>query len=151
MIIYTDGATSNNGKENAYGGWAFVVVDDNNNFIYSKSGSLNNTTNNICELTAVIEACYYALGNSSAFEKVEIISDSAYIINCYNQKWYYSWQRNGWRNSKKEPVANKELWEELIPFFEKVEFEFVKVKGHAENKWNNLADELAVKAKFEKI
>jgi ribonuclease HI len=80
--------------------------------------------------------------------EIVVYSDSAYVINCYKQKWYKKWQVNGWINSKKQPVANKELWEQLIPYFENPFFSFEKVAGHADNKYNNLVDEMAVKAKF---
>lgn len=148
MIIYTDGATSNNGTQNAVGGWAFVVVnEDENQLIYSASGHLNNTTNNRCELTAIIQACEYA---SHSNETVKIFSDSAYCINCYKQKWYLNWQKNGWKNSSRQPVINKDLWEQLIPFFENPIFTFEKVTGHSNNKWNNYVDEKAVSAKLTK-
>lgn len=81
-----------------------------------------------------------------------IYSDSAYIINCITQKWYKKWQTNGWRNSKKEPVANRELWERLIPYFENPRFSFEKVKGHSgEKDWNDYVDRLAVEAKKTKL
>lgn len=142
--IYTDGATSSNGYEGATGGWSFVVADDSN---LLRTGHVENATNNICEMLAIINACKFA-ENSLYTEPIVIYSDSAYVINCYKQKWYKKWQLNGWINSKKQPVANKELWEQLIPYFENNKFDFVKVKGHADNKYNILADKLAVEAKF---
>ena len=81
-------------------------------------------------------------------EKITIRTDSAYCHNCYTQKWYKNWQKNGWKNSKKEPVANKTLWLQLIPFFENTNFIFEKVKGHTGAKdWNNEVDKLAVEAR----
>lgn len=142
--IYTDGATSGNGYENAQGGWAWILLDENNELIERVDGHINNATNNICELTAVIDACE----NVDPDKEYIIYSDSAYIINCYKDKWYRKWLQNGWVNSKRQPVANKELWERLIPFFENSNFYFEKVKGHANNKFNNMVDEMAVKAKF---
>lgn len=76
-----------------------------------------------------------------------VYSDSAYIINCYKQKWYNKWQINDWKNSKKEPVANKELWEQLIPYFDNVMFSFEKVPGHAGHVYNEMVDQMAVQAK----
>lgn len=142
--IYTDGATSKNGHENAPGGWAWILLDKNERILMCDSGHVFRATNNICELLAVIDAC------ESVSSKAEytIYSDSAYIINCYKDKWYVKWLANGWVNSKKQPVANKELWERLIPYFENPNFHFEKVKGHANNKFNNIVDEMAVKAKF---
>ena len=76
-----------------------------------------------------------------------IYSDSAYCINCYKDKWWVKWEQNGWINSKKQPVQNKELWKRLIPFFKDARFIFKKVAAHQNNYWNNYVDELAVKAK----
>ena len=144
--IYTDGATSGNGYEGAQGGWAWILLDENENIIQKGVGHLDNATNNICELAAVIDACRYAtsLDNSTFI----IYSDSSYVINCYKEKWYKKWQLNGWRNSKGHTVANKELWKYLIPYFEDSRFTFEKVKGHANNKYNNLVDKMAVEAKI---
>lgn len=143
-IIYTDGATSNNGYEGAQGGWAFIVLDEQEKIIWKSVGYVENATNNICELLAVINACEYVKQD----EDYIIYSDSAYVINCYKQKWYKKWQLNGWRNAKKQPVANKELWERLIVYFDKPNFHFEKVAGHADNKYNNLVDRMAVEAKM---
>ena len=146
--IYTDGATSGNGYEGAQGGWAWILLDENENIILKGCGHIDNATNNICELTAVIDAC-----RRTDFDKEYVVySDSAYIINCYKDKWYKKWELNGWLTSKRQPVANKELWEELIYYFEKPNFHFMKVKGHADtldqhSKWNNYVDKLAVEAK----
>lgn len=146
--LYTDGATSNNGKEGSFGGYAWALIA-NDKLIKESSHSESPTTNNICELKAVINGCEEALEWLEPFDVVLVYSDSAYIINCYKQNWYKAWERNGWLNSKKEPVANKELWKELIPFFEHYQFYFEKVKGHSTDKWNNYVDRLAVEAKME--
>ena len=97
------------------------------------------------ELIAAAEALDYLFYNEICipFDSVIIYTDSAYLHNCYTQKWYVNWQNNGWRNTKKEKVANQDLWERLIRYFEMPEVEFVKVKGHADNKWNNYVDGLA--------
>ena len=149
--IYTDGATSGNGYEGAQGGWAWILLDEDDNIFAKVAGHIDNATNNICELTAVIDACHYAyckINPADPNPTFTIYSDSAYIINCYKEKWYKKWQKNGWVNSKKQPVANKEFWEYLIPFFEDPRFSFEKVAGHADNKYNNLVDKMAVEAKF---
>ena len=78
-----------------------------------------------------------------------IYTDSAYLINCANQGWYLKWMTNGWMTSQKPPVANKELWEELVPTFDDTRFEYRKVRGHQKgdsftSRWNNYADSLAV-------
>ena len=145
MISYTDGATSNNGYSNSQGGWAFIIIKDNE-IIYKNNGSIKNSTNNICELTAVIKACEY-LEKYYPLENNIIYTDSAYIANCYIQKWYKKWISNNWLTSKKTKVLNQSLWESLIPYFEKNNFNFEKVKGHADDKFNKIVDGLAVEAK----
>ncbi len=150
--IYTDGATSDNGKADAVGGYAWAILDNEDNLLFYDSGCVKNATNNICELLAIINGCEKALTIIKEFDSVIVYSDSAYCINCKKQNWYKNWQNNGWKNSKKQPVANQDLWERLIPFFEDTRFTFEKVKGHADDKtihskWNNFVDDLAVKAK----
>lgn len=152
LHMYTDGAVSNNGKEGAYGGWCFVCSNNG----HLKCGYVEPATNQICELLGVINACKTAhsiITENNAFpvEEVTIHSDSAYIVNCYKQQWWKTWEVNGWKNSKKEPVANQELWEELIPFFQAPNFHFEKVKGHSGNEWNEVADTWAVAAKVNKF
>ena len=147
MKIYTDGATSNNGYDGAKGGWAWIIVDDrppDHYVIKGGTGMAQNVTNNQCELMALIEACEAAEQIGGDFE---VYSDSAYCINCCQQEWWKKWMQNGWKNSKKEPVANKELWERLIPFFIMNNFKFYKVKGHSDDFWNNYVDCMAVEAK----
>lgn len=145
--VYTDGATSNNGSDQAYGGWAAVfTIDETLDHAYN-GGLMPPTTNNICELTAIQKAC--ELAQISNKLPITVYSDSAYIINCYKQKWYKKWQENGWLTSNHKPVANKELWEQIIPFFEDENYSFEKIKGHVGHIWNELADKEAVAAKKE--
>ena len=101
----------------------------------------------------MIKGCEKALELSGGKENITVLSDSAYCINCYKQGWWRAWVSNGWVNSKKEPVANKELWRQLIPFFENPLFSFVKVKGHngndtADAYWNDIVDKMAVNARL---
>lgn len=134
VIIYTDGACSGNPGP---GGWGSVLMyKDNKKEI---SGSKENTTNNVMELTAVIEGLKLLKFKCN----VKLYSDSAYVVNAFNQKWIYGWIKNGWKNSNKEPVKNKELWQELYELTKKHNVEFIKVKGHADNIYNNRCDELA--------
>jgi ribonuclease HI len=96
------------------------------------------------ELTAAANALDWTINEAACpFDRIVVYTDSAYLHNCYAQKWYRSWQMNGWKNSKKQPVANRDLWERLIPYFELPEVEFVKVKGHAGNKYNEIVDTMA--------
>lgn len=146
--IYTDGATSNNGRDNAIGGWAYALITDDT-LICSRAGSIRPATNNICELKAILEGCRTVIPLLRDIDSVIIYSDSAYCINCVEEKWYKKWIKNNWINSSKQPVKNKELWEQLIPFFDDPRFQWVKVKGHDGNFWNEYVDKLAVRARLE--
>lgn len=139
--IYTDGSLKKTGSL-TYGGWAYIVVRDNRD-IYYASDSEYNTTNQRMELKAIAEALNYAKSIRRNVEKVIIYSDSAYAINCYLKEWYINWQNNGWINSKGEDVANKDLWLQIIPYFDNFWYDFRKVEGHAGNYWNEKCDEMA--------
>ena len=146
--IYTDGATSKNGYEGSVGGWGWVIYDSERNIVVEEgNGADVDTTNNQCELTAMIEACCAARKYMNDDDFAVIYSDSAYIINCYKEKWYYKWQENGWVNVKRAPIANKTEWKILIFFFKNSQFDFRKVRGHSGIKGNERADELAVNAR----
>lgn len=141
IIIYTDGACSNNQSSDNIGGYGAILTYKN----HKKEifGGSINTTNNIMELKAMIEAL--KLVKNKKIE-TEVYSDSAYIVNCINQKWYENWRRNNWKNSKKDPVKNKELWMELIDLIESFDnIKIIKVKGHSGIDLNEKADELANK------
>ena len=146
--IYTDGSC----KGGQFGGWAFMVVQDSR-LIYAASGMEYPSTNQRMELTAIAEALDYIAPLRTPHQRVKLYSDSAYAINCYSQKWFQTWQLNGWATSSQKPVANQELWYRIIPFFTHWWFSFFKVKGHADNIWNNRCDKMAQdaaeKCKFE--
>ena len=144
MKVYTDGATSGNGAADAVGGWAFIALSDDLKEHFHDSGFVHGATNNLCELLAAIKGCDAV---AHIDENHIVYSDSAYLVNCYKEKWYKKWQTNGWKNSARMPVKNKELWEKLIPYFESERFSFERVPGHSGNKWNEEADRLAVEAK----
>ena len=134
VIIYTDGACSGNPGP---GGWgAILMINENKKEI---SGGNKNTTNNVMELTAVIEALKLLKRPCN----VNLYSASAYVVNAFLQNWILGWIKNGWKNSNKEDVKNKELWQELISLTKVHNVTFHKVKGHADNKYNNRCDELA--------
>lgn len=134
VTIYTDGACSGNPGP---GGWgAILMYKDAKKEI---SGGVLDTTNNIMEITAVIEAL-----KSLKFPcNVELYSDSAYVVNAFKENWIDGWLKNNWKTSGKKPVKNKELWQELLKLLEIHTVEFIKVKGHADNEYNNRCDELA--------
>lgn len=140
VTIYTDGGCRGNGTENALGAYGIVLDDGQNRKEVKKA--VRGTTNNVMELTAVIEALRLLKTPCN----VTIYSDSAYVVNATNNKWISNWQMNGWRNSKKEPVANKELWLELIKVKSIHNVTFIKVKGHSDNKGNDRCDELVNEA-----
>ena len=134
VIIYTDGACSGNPGP---GGWgAILMYKENKKEI---SGGKNNTTNNIMELTAAVEGLKLLKYPC----KVKLYSDSAYLVNGFKQGWIYNWQKNNWKTAGKEPVKNKEIWEELYNLTKIHDVEFIKVKGHSDNEYNNRCDELA--------
>lgn len=148
--IYTDGGCSGNGYSHSNGGWAFLVINEDNKPIGGGHGNEAPSTNQRMELTAAIKGCeHLKLFNQELIDKIEIYSDSAYLVNCVTQKWYENWQKNGWKNSKKEDVANRDLWEQLIPYFNNPQFSFIKVNGHSGNYWNEQVDKLTQIARKE--
>ena len=123
--IYTDGACSGNQFEKNAGGWGVIL--EYGGHIKENFGGEPNTTNNRMEMTALIE------GLSSLTKKnynVWVFSDSSYLINCFQKRWYEKWERNGWLTSGKKPVENRDLWEKLLVFLPDYEFSFFHIKGH---------------------
>lgn len=147
MVVryYTDGSCRKNGTINAIGAWGFIGVYDNDTSFIAHADLEENSTNQRCELLAILGACKHAEKNFDSFTDVEILSDSAYAINCVNDKWYVKWQTNGWRTSNKTDVVNKDIWEQLIPYFNKANFTFKKVKGHKGVYWNEEVDQMVQK------
>lgn len=143
--IYTDGACRGNGQENTIGAYGIVFLY--NGIKKEIKRAFRNTTNNIMELSAVVDA----LTMLKEPCEVRLYSDSAYVINALNQGWLDNWQRNGWKTSSKEPVKNRQLWEKLIELVKKHKVEFVKVKGHSSNEMNNRCDQLANEAMDEML
>lgn len=132
LVVYTDGACSGNPGP---GGWAWGVEDGR-----FESGAEPHTTNQRMEIKAALQAIIALPG------PLEIVSDSTYVVNCFKQRWHVNWLANGWRNSQKKPVANRDLWEPLIQqaLARKVLFRWVK--GHGTDRMNAWVDELAVLA-----
>ena len=134
VIIYTDGACSGNPGP---GGWGTVLMyKDAKKEI---SGGEKNTTNNIMELTAVVEGLKLLKYPC----EVDLYSDSAYVVNAFNQGWIYNWKKNNWKTADKKDVKNKEIWQELYELTRTHKVTFIKVKGHSDNEFNNRCDELA--------
>lgn len=134
VTIYTDGACSGNPGP---GGWGAILMMGEHR--RELSGYDPRTTNNRMEILAAVEA----LRALKAPCHVKLHSDSAYLVNAFLQNWLGNWQRNGWVNSKKDPVENQDLWRELLQAARPHRVEWIKVKGHADNPHNNRCDELA--------
>ena len=134
VTIYTDGACSGNPGP---GGWAAVLIAGEHK--KEISGGEKTTTNNIMELTAILEGLK-ALKEPC---EVDLYSDSAYSVNAFNQGWIWNWIKKGWKTSTGEPVKNREIWEELLQLTKIHKVTFHKVKGHSTVELNNRCDELA--------
>ncbi len=137
VTIYTDGACSGNPGP---GGWGAILMY--NETSKEISGANKDTTNNIMEITAVLEALKLLKEEC----EVKVYSDSAYVVNAFKQGWIYNWRKNNWKTASKDPVKNQELWEELYSLVQKHKVEFIKVKGHSDNEYNNRCDFLATSA-----
>lgn len=135
LRMYTDGGCAGNQSDENLGGWgAILEFGEHKKELY---GSEANTTNNRMELTAVISA-FQALNRDGV--TVQVFTDSSYVANCFRQKWYAGWEKNGWKNSKKQPVENQELWQTLLALVRRHNVTFYRVKGHVnlESKSTNL-------------
>jgi ribonuclease HI len=134
--IYTDGSCLGNpGK----GGWGAVLLYKNHE--KKISGKEDNTTNNRMELRAVIEG----LKTLKKSSKIVVYTDSKYVMEGI-QSWIKGWKKNGWRTANRKPVKNSDLWQELDLEVVKHQIEWIWVKGHAGNHFNEIADSLATKA-----
>lgn len=134
VVVYTDGSCLGNPGR---GGWAWVVPGG-----AFESGADPSTTNQRMEITAALRALG-ALHPEGGSEEVIVRSDSMYVVNCFVQRWWVGWQRRGWKNSQKKPVANRDLWEPLLELALSGGVSFEWVKGHAGDPWNERVDELA--------
>lgn len=132
-VVYTDGACSGNPGP---GGWAWAVPEG-----AFASGAEAHTTNQRMEICAAYEAVKALPG------RLEVVSDSTYVVNCFRDRWYEGWRRKGWRNSQRKPVANRDLWEPFVDLVtDRGDVTFRWVKGHAGDPMNDLVDRLAVEA-----
>ena len=142
--LWTDGGAR---SSTGISGWAYVgYIGDDTEAPITNKGAVEGFTNQQMEMTAVIKAL-----DSIPFEmlkeySIKIHTDSAYICNCFKDKWWAKWIMNDWKNSKGKDVANKEYWECIIDFYNSYDIEFVKVRGHSDNELNNLADKLVNEA-----
>jgi ribonuclease HI len=137
LTVYTDGACSGNPGP---GGWAWAVSPDGEP---RSSGGERSTTNQRMEIYAALDALRTLTPRG---EPVHVVADSTYVVNCFRDRWWVKWERNGWKNSKREPVANADLWRPLIELVKANEVTWGWVKGHSGDPMNDLVDGLAVAA-----
>ena len=136
VSVYTDGACSGNPGP---GGWAWAIDQQT----YASGGD-RITTNQRMEVRAVLEAV------TTLSAPLLVVSDSTYVVNCFRDRWWEGWIRRGWVNSKRQPVANRDLWEPLVTLVtERGDVAFQWVKGHSGDVMNDLVDRLAVEASHE--
>ena len=134
VTIYTDGACSGNPGP---GGWGAILMYKEQKL--ELSGYEAHTTNNRMELLAPIQA----LARLKEPCEVSVYSDSAYLVNAFRQHWLDNWQKHNWVKSDKKPVENQDLWKKLLEYCAIHKIQWIKVKGHANNPYNNRCDELA--------
>lgn len=139
--IYTDGACS---KNPGPGGYCAILMYNGAEKVVS--GSEDQTTNNRMEILAVIKGLE-ALKEPCA---VNLYSDSQYVVDAFNQGWITAWKSSGWRTSNKKEVKNSDLWLRLLELTAVHNVNFIKVKGHSDNEFNNRCDKIAV-SEYKKI
>lgn len=145
--IYTDGSCLKNGQEGAKAGWAAVLKCGENWKTFSGKVTTDKPTNNVAELSAVINAIRKIKAGTKA--NVTIICDSEYVTKSINEKRVHSWARNNWMTTSKRPASNIDLWKELIKVcreYKDCKFTFESVLGHSGDPFNELCDKLAKKA-----
>lgn len=141
--IYTDGACANNPGRGGYGIVLMYKKTDGELVQKNLSRGFKLTTNNRMELLAVIDS----LNSLKTPCEVQLYSDSKYVIDAIKQKWLDGWMEKNWKLNTKNPVKNIDLWKKLILAMKPHDIEFIWVKGHASNEYNNLCDKLAVEAR----
>lgn len=134
VTIYTDGACS---KNPGPGGYASILMYNGHEKVIS--GGEKETTNNRMEILAVIVALK-ALKEPC---EVDLYSDSQYVVDAFIKDWITYWQSHNWKTSSKSAVKNVELWQELLSLTKTHKVNFIKVKGHADNEYNNKCDKIA--------
>ena len=149
MIIYTDGSCQGNGKSENTGGFGVVVLDNDENLIYNYSKQTTNTTNNREELKAILYAMIQhgqkelQQWEVKRLEDPIVYSDSAYAVNTLTN-WMFNWERNGWKKADNKTPENLDLIQAYFSLYQEgYRIDLRKVKGHNNNKWNEMADQLA--------
>jgi ribonuclease HI len=137
VTVYADGACSGNPGP---GGWAAIITDGDHE--RAVTGSEPRTTNQRMELMAAIEGLAAIPGR----RRVDLYSDSAYVVNCFRDRWWERWERSGWVNAGKQPIVNRDLWERLLAETRRHDVRWHKVKGHSGDVMNERVDALARRA-----
>lgn len=147
FVLYTDGACSGNP---GIGGWGYLIYEEGTNMPptgVKGAGGEQHTTNQRMELTAAIAGLSVISHSYLQTDpiKVKIYTDSAYLSNCIKDGWYKKWRYNGWKNTKREDVKNRDLWEELLSFIDNplITIQVIKVKAHSGNELNDIVDQMA--------
>ena len=138
IVIYTDGGCLGNPGPGGYG--IVLIYGNTTKEIF---GGFRLTTNNRMELMGVITALK-ALKQRD--HKITVHTDSSYVVNGITKGWAKNWKKNNWIKPDKKPALNPDLWAELLDLTEPLNIDFIWVKGHAGNKYNERCDELAVLA-----
>ena len=147
IVAHCDGGCRNNQEVENVGGFGVVArsFEDEKHVKTMEFGDgVRNTTNNIMELTGAIKTLELLVPFHGKVD-IEVHIDSSYVINGMNQ-WVDGWIKRNWKKADKKPVANKELWKRLVELSKSSKAKFIKTKGHADDEWNNRADELANEA-----
>ncbi|PYO02817.1 MAG: ribonuclease HI [Candidatus Rokuibacteriota bacterium] len=134
VILYTDGACAGNPGP---GGWAAIIIEGDSERVVR--GAEPRTTNQRMELMAAIEG----LGAVDPARRVRLHTDSAYVMNCFRDRWFERWERDGWLRADRQPVTNRDLWERLIVETRRHDVVWTKVKGHSGDPLNDRVDALA--------
>ncbi len=142
VVLYSDGSSRGNPGPGGFGTVLHFVDSAGKLHVKELSQGYNNTTNNRMELMGVI-AGLEALKRPC---NITVVTDSQYVVNAFNKNWIAGWQKKGWKNAKKEPVKNKDLWLRLLEAKKPHRVEFTWVKGHAGHPENERCDELATAA-----
>ena len=142
-VVFTDGGCLGNP---GVGAWAFVIYE-NNSLLFENSGSSGLTTNNIMELTAVINALTYIQSGKQNYaeDNIVLFTDSDYVKRGISE-WIPSWEKNGWRKSDGKPVKNRELWVKLDSLSESMKISWCHVSAHSGVEGNEKCDAMVKKA-----
>ena len=125
LRIYTDGGCAGNQHNKNFGGWGAILEFAGHT--KELCGGEADTTNNRMEMTALLEALKAVKKDGQV---IHVFSDSSYLMDCFRKRWYVKWLDNGWKTAAKKPVENQDLWKELLPYLDRHEISFYRVKGH---------------------